>query len=200
MISTENNKNTDSGDKLLKSLHHSHVIHTLIIEHQIILKTLSLLRDAGKKLIKMTEKEMESGIKKTILNLAQKVIGAEPHHQREEQALFPIMREFGIVGPTNVMEMEHKAIRDYKHKLLEAAQDYGKCSFKDYQSHMDFYIDGLTHMLEEHIYKENEILYPMALQTISDQAVWADMKKKCDGIGYCSFTPDFGNGIGKSNN
>ncbi|MEE8335284.1 MAG: hemerythrin domain-containing protein [Candidatus Neomarinimicrobiota bacterium] len=199
MTSANNNQTyADSGSKILESLDQSHVIYTMVREHQLILETLSSLNTARIELNAITEKEMDAERAKTILALAHKVIGAENHHLREEQALFPKLREFGLSGPTNVMEMEHKAIRDYKRKLLESAQEYENCSFKDYQSHLDFFIAGLTQMLADHIHKENDILYPMALNTISDPEIWLDMRKKCDDIGYCSFTPDLGIELGKS--
>ncbi len=43
--------------------------------------------------------------------------------------------------------------------------------------------------LRDHIFKENNILYPMAVQVILEPEKWADMKLKCDEIGYCCFTP-----------
>ncbi|MEE8437824.1 MAG: hemerythrin domain-containing protein, partial [Candidatus Neomarinimicrobiota bacterium] len=199
MTSANNNRTySDSGRKILESLDRSHVIYTMVIEHQLILEILSSLGQARKELKTITEKDMDAERAKTILTLAHKVIGAETHHLREEQALFPKMREFGISGPANVMEMEHKAIRDYKRKLLKSAQEYENTPFKDYQSHLDFFIGGLTQMLADHIHKENDILYPMALNTLSDPEIWLDMRKKCDAIGYCSFTPGFGIELGKS--
>jgi hypothetical protein len=43
--------------------------------------------------------------------------------------------------------------------------------------------------LRAHIEKENNILYPMALQCITDDKKWEEMKIKCDDIGYCCFCP-----------
>ncbi|MEM3522863.1 MAG: DUF438 domain-containing protein, partial [Candidatus Bathyarchaeia archaeon] len=42
--------------------------------------------------------------------------------------------------------------------------------------------------LSNHIYKEDNILYPMALQVIPSER-WDWIKKECDKIGYCCFTP-----------
>jgi DUF438 domain-containing protein len=48
--------------------------------------------------------------------------------------------------------------------------------------------DSLVNMIPSHIYKEDNILYPMALQVIPKDE-WETIKKKCDEIGYCCFTP-----------
>ena len=45
----------------------------------------------------------------------------------------------------------------------------------------------LTKELPNHIYKEDNILYPMATQVIPNEK-WEGMKRECDKIGYCCFT------------
>jgi len=44
--------------------------------------------------------------------------------------------------------------------------------------------------LRDHIYKENYILYPTAIDAIKENEIWKSMKEKCDLIGYCPFTPE----------
>ena len=44
--------------------------------------------------------------------------------------------------------------------------------------------------LRDHIFKENNILYPTALEVIKENSVWKKMKDDCDKIGYCCFTPE----------
>jgi len=47
-------------------------------------------------------------------------------------------------------------------------------------------IDYLVLNLRDHIFKENNILYPSALEELVD---WDQIKKEGDEIGYCCFTP-----------
>ncbi|HLF85906.1 MAG TPA: hypothetical protein VI584_02375 [Nitrospiria bacterium] len=44
--------------------------------------------------------------------------------------------------------------------------------------------------LRDHIFKENNILCPMALQVIPEKNSWDKMKAECDKIEYCCFTPE----------
>lgn len=32
--------------------------------------------------------------------------------------------------------------------------------------------------------------YPTAIEAIKDKELWNDMKRRCDEIGYCGFTPE----------
>ena len=43
-------------------------------------------------------------------------------------------------------------------------------------------------MLSNHFYKENNILFPTALNVISTDE-WTDVRKQFNEIGYCFFTP-----------
>ena len=47
----------------------------------------------------------------------------------------------------------------------------------------------LIEELPSHIYKEDNILYPMAIQVLPEN-MWTAVKKNCDEIGYCCFTPE----------
>ena len=47
---------------------------------------------------------------------------------------------------------------------------------------------GYIELIREHIFKEDNILYQIALQVLSKKE-WKEVKKGCDKIGYCCFTP-----------
>lgn len=44
-------------------------------------------------------------------------------------------------------------------------------------------------VVPEFRFKEDNILYPIALQLLSPDE-WEKVKKECDKIGYCCFTPE----------
>ena len=106
---------------------------------------------------------------------AKLVAELEPHMLKEEQILFPLIRELdqatttpsfhcGSVGnPIRMMEMEHQNAGAALDRIREMTTDYeipeGACnSFRAMLS-------GLEHLeadLHLHIHKENEILFPKA--------------------------------------
>ncbi|MCH7892641.1 MAG: iron-sulfur cluster repair di-iron protein [Gemmatimonadetes bacterium] len=106
---------------------------------------------------------------------AELVAELEPHMLKEEQILFPMIRELdqaatapsfhcGSVGnPIKMMEMEHQNAGAALDRIREMTTDYeipeGACnSFRAMLS-------GLEHLeadLHLHIHKENEILFPKA--------------------------------------
>jgi PAS domain S-box-containing protein len=47
----------------------------------------------------------------------------------------------------------------------------------------------LYEILSNHFFKENNILFPTAMQVVTEQE-WVDARKEFDEIGYCCFTPE----------
>lgn len=100
--------------------------------------------------------------------------GLQRHIIWEEEILFPLFEERSGVslGPTRVMRMEHRQIRDH----LEAI--HKKVHAQDSES--DREEQALLDLLSSHNRKEESILYPAIDQSISDAdraEVFEAMKK-----------------------
>ena len=166
-----------------------HVLHTLMEEHKMILSFLDELEKVNQRLQQTGQYAGNDEDIKKLANIAEHLVGAEPHHQREEQVLFPEIEKRGVFGPTQVMRQEHEEFRPKKKEILSLGQSVAKMDFDKFKKNLKESADFLVAMLREHIAKENDILYPMALEVIPEEAVWQNMKKECDKIGYCCFTP-----------
>ena len=122
-------------------------------------------------------------------DIADHLVCAEPHHQREEQVLFPEVEGRGLTGPPHIMRLEHEDLRRRKHEIQELAERVGEMDFDEFKRRLDVAAKVIVATLRDHIFKEDHILYPAALQAIPEETVWARMKAACDAIGYCCFTP-----------
>lgn len=179
----------DELDKLRVALTPDHVLTTLIEEHDEILKRLNRLEVLNSNIQKMENYDSSSSVFKELLNVAVEVIGAEPHHKREEDVLFPELEARGVTGPTRVMRMEHDMLRAKKKEIKALAENVETMGFIEFKTQLNEAAKYLIFNLRDHIYKENHILYPSSVETLVDKNLWLEMKKSCDKIGYCSFTP-----------
>lgn len=178
----------DTVNRMKESLPSGHVIHTMMQEHDKILGFLDELE-----VLNQTIQKQESPASvdfKRLEHIASHLVGAEPHHQREEQVLFPELEKRGLFGPPSVMRMEHEDLRQRKEALKELAVNGEQMNFKEFKKKLDAVAKFLILTLRDHIFKENNILYPAALQVIPQAEVWQQMKQECDRIGYCCFTPE----------
>ncbi len=176
-------------DRFKASLPVGHVVRTMVEEHEMILSFLDQLEDLNRKL--QSQHEYHDDDLKRLVQVAENLIGAEPHHEREEKVLFTEMEQREVSGPPRIMRMEHEDLRPMKkqvRKLGQAALER-TIPVAKFKAALDDVESKLVFTLRDHIFKENNILYPTALEVIADKSMWADMKQRCDQIGYCSFTP-----------
>lgn len=179
----------DELEKIKNSLEVGHVVNTLIVEHDKILEFLTRLEELNSEVQKLDSlkgnEQYIDELKATIDN----IIAAEPHHKREEDVLFKELENNEITGPTRIMRMEHDDLRAKKREIRELLNCIEYVPFDDFQERLQDLTSYLIFNLRDHIFKENTILYPTALESLKDIELWEDMKKRCDEIGYCSFTP-----------
>lgn len=165
-------------EKMKNELEKGHPIRTLVLEHEEILNFLDRLDS-----IKDEWKENLSDNKaKELQDLAEHMVETEKHHEREEETIFPRMRDEGVTGPPRMMELEHDDLKPKKKELFELSEDP-----EENKERIIELIDYITLNLRDHIFKENNILYPSALEELKD---WDDIVKEADEIGYCCFTPE----------
>jgi hemerythrin-like domain-containing protein/uncharacterized protein (DUF2249 family) len=166
-----------------------HPVHTLMEEHKIIvntLKELSLFLERLKGVGSFAELGAE---REKLKDIAHHLVKAESHHQREEDALFPALEKHDITEPPQIMKMDHVEFRKRKRELFQIAQNPRDTDFFAFKSKVIELGEYIARELESHIFKEDNILYQIALQVLTPED-WEKVKKECDKIGYCCFTPE----------
>lgn len=177
-------------DKIKTKIEPGHVVHTFITEHDKILRFLTELEEINSKIQKLESYDGGTQEFEDLKTVVDNILDAESHHQREEQVLFSEMEEREITGPTRIMRMEHDDLRAKKKYLKQAAEEASKLNFNELKESIDDTAKYIIFNLRDHIFKENYILYPTAIEAIKEKEIWNDMKRRCDEIGYCSFTSE----------
>ena len=93
------------------------------------------------------------------------------HHGKEEDLLFTAMVDAGIPkegGPVAVMLMEHDMGRNYVKGMSEAIEEYDNGN-TDASARIIENARNYASLLSNHIYKEDNILYPMADMHLSEE-------------------------------
>lgn len=166
----------------------SHPISILKDEHKVIKRNLKKLKRIFEKMktagsFDKTKKEM--GILKELSHF---FLDTEKHHKREEEAIFPRLIAHGVVEPPEIFKEDHVEFLARKRRLNELTMGAEKKGFKEFIEEVGPIVEFLTKNLVDHIYKEDNILYPMSYETF-DKEEWKDVRAKFDAIGYCCFAP-----------
>lgn len=142
-------------------------IEELKADHEEILKELNLLKDA------VSGPETDRKQVERFLHFTETF--TEPHHKKEEDVLFPELEKKGIPkdgGPIEVMLSEHKIKREYVKSLQTAVKNNDTNQIRENSL-------AIITLLQDHINKENNILYPMAESVLSKEDL-AHLSDQCE--------------------
>lgn len=136
----------------------------LIAEHELIERAMAVLKSNLEKLPAGDHLQIGRALD-FLLEFGDKV-----HNRKEEEFLFPLMQERGIPmqgGPIGVMLLEHQAERQLLQEMAAGLAGLGTAAP---EAVAKFRREGLEYLQirAEHIWKENDILYPMARQVMRE--------------------------------
>jgi DUF438 domain-containing protein len=157
--------------KAVPGLPAGHPVHTLMLENR-----------AAEEIMKEMEPLAEDPARnrEKLKGLMEGLSQVELHYVRKENQLFPTLEAKGISGPSKVMWALHDDIRAMM-KDVRGKVSAGSATATE--------VKALLHMAGDMIYKEENILFPMALETLDDED-WARVRKGEDEIGYAWIKPE----------
>lgn len=121
---------------------------------------------------------------------ANELMDVEKHYQRKEHVLFSFLEKHGIAGPSKVMWAKDDDIRAALKRMNEAVH---RCAptVLECKTLAAASVSPALAAVEEMIFKEENILLPMSLQTLTENEwgeVWASSPK----YGWCLVEPQQG--------
>jgi len=129
----------------------------------------------------------DAGLAAELLPIAQAALakydGLDNHYQRKENQLFPLLERHGVTGPSQVMWGIHDQLRALWKQSRKSAES------GDIKALVEG-IPALTRGMVEMIYKEEKILFPMAMEKLSAED-WVEVKRGEDELGYGLAKPAF---------
>ncbi len=115
------------------------------------------------------------------------LMDVEKHYSRKEHLLFPFLEKHGITGPSKVMWGKDDEARSLLKAAHETAARFQPASGVRPERLAEA-VEGALRALEEMIYKEEHILLPMALETLTDDE-WAEIHQQSPQYGWCLVEP-----------
>jgi len=165
-----------------------HPIHILMEEHKMLLRFGDELKNLAHNIAVAKGFDSDSEQMKQLRQIAGHFKESQSHYLREENVLFPYLEKHGITQPPAIMWMEHDKIRAMKKNLYRLVDTSQSMVFPEFASQLRETSFSLADMLSSHFYKENNILFPAALD-VMEEPEWIGIRSQFDELGYCSFTP-----------
>jgi uncharacterized protein len=112
----------------------------------------------------------------------------DKHYRRKENLVFPFLEQHGITGPPTVMWGKHDETRELLKAADESFRTVQIMSADEMRGLVDLVFKPAVESIGEMIYKEEQILFPMCMDTLSDQE-WYQVHRQSLEIGYCLLDP-----------
>ncbi len=159
-----------------------HPIYISMKEHEKILEMLKQLKDLVDTATKSPSFETFIAIGK----LTEELKKIELHFQKQEYGIFPYVEKYGVEQPPKVMWSEHDTMRAMIKEFAKIIEN------RDVERLKTEGVNITTQLLEMfmmHMHKENQILFPTALNLVSEDE-FKQIRKTFDEIGYCCYFPE----------
>jgi DUF438 domain-containing protein len=115
------------------------------------------------------------------------LMDVDKHYRRKEHLLFPHLERYGITGPSKVMWGKDDEVREWLRQLGAVLAQDGT-TVGEWRLVAPAVAMPALAALEEMIFKEEKILLPMALDTLTE-ADWGEIWRESPQIGWCIVDP-----------
>lgn len=169
-----------------KTVADGHPVDVLLHENEELKKVVSEIRNLIEEIKQTEDYEQKNNILK-LRTLFNNLYDVDKLYQRKEYLLFPFLEKQGITGPPKVMWGKHDEIRELIKGSIELLQT-PDISKEDLLASAELILLPAAKGVYEMTIKEEEILFPMSLDKLSE-ADWYEIHKQSLEIGFCLYDP-----------
>lgn len=175
----------DQNTSLKFRLIPGHLLHKVMAEHELI-RCFLIDLDSTEAEIQQTRHLTDTSSEFCKLgHIVRHLDAMEEHIAREEDVIFPCLQEHGWGGLCRSVRSEHTYVRIAINDLVELVQMFDENKIQEFKARLKSVTAYLCLTMVEHLFEEDNIVYPIALEVVTDNKVWERMKVVCDEIGYC---------------
>jgi len=165
-----------------------HPVHTFQQENAALRKEVNALNKLYEKVKKLIDKEDPAELILEIRRHFNSLSDVDKHYQRKENLLFSFLEKHGITGPRTVMWGKHDETRELLKGAIEALHAAKEISPEEAKTIIELVFKPASKAVDDMIDKEEEILFPMTLDTLSDEE-WYEIYKQSPELGFCLYDP-----------
>ena len=173
------------SENLKNSLPENHLLRKVLVEHDLMKCFLADLKDTVDKILKLDNITDTNAEFMKLTHIVEHLSAMNEHIDREEDVIFPALKKHGWSALCRSANNEHGHIKIAINNLITLTSSFRNCKVKEFKEKLGATTKHLAPAMTEHLFQEDNILYPIAIEVIEDKEVWAKMKEVCDEIGYC---------------
>lgn len=186
----ETNKNLlpDQVEKLRRELPANHIIQRILAEHDMIMCFIADLEDVNNEIQMLDYASSSSSEIRRFEHIASHLAAASQHPEREDNVIFPELRRRGFPGPSEIISLQHNQLSARISELKQLAWLIDSIPFDEFKLQLKYLGGYIVPAMRRHIFIENNLVLPLAIELIDDEKAWKNIKQVCDEIGYCGYS------------
>jgi DUF438 domain-containing protein len=165
-----------------------HPVHTFQEENRALRKEIQVLEHLYDDIRKAERDNSLDGLFDEVHQHFNALMDVEKHYLRKENLLFPYLEKHGITGPPTIMWGKHDEARELLKGAAEALGAAKGVDREEAKTAVDLVLEPASKAVDDMINKEEEILFPMCLDTLSD-AEWLQIERQSIEYGFCLYDP-----------
>ena len=170
---------------LYRQLPQGHVLKKVLAEHEMLRCFLSDLEDLVKTISKMDAMSETNSDFRRLAHVIEHLNAMEEHMDRESDVIFPFLKSAGWESLCRSVESDHVYLRIALKDLVKLIVNYRSVRFDVFKTQLSSLAKYIIPGLKEHLFHEDCVLYPLAVELVTDPKAWQRLKKVCDDIDYC---------------
>ena len=174
-----------SGSGFRAKLRFGHILRKVTAEHDMIRCFIVDLRVVVRDIEVAGSLTDVSSQYRRLSHIIEHLDAAVEHFQREDEVIFPTIRRHGCSGLCRSAQCEHSYFKVAIDDLVRLVNTYDEERYSEFIIRLKFITLHFCRAVMDHFAQEEEILFPIAIEIITDPKVWLRMKAVCDEIGYC---------------
>ena len=175
----------EQGGNLKDRLPENHILRQVLAEHELIRCFMANFKDVAQAIGKMDHLADTSAEFMKLSHIVEHLNAMDEHIEREEYIIFPWLKRYGWGSLCRSAHSDHDYIRIAIEDLLRLVGSFNEENLKEFKARLNSINKYLCPAMAEHLFHEDNILYPIVLGVIDDDKVWKKMKAVCDQIGFC---------------
>lgn len=161
-----------------------HILRKVMAEHEIIRCFLAELEEINVR-IQQTHTAIPADEIMQLAHVAEHLNAMEEHVERENDVLFPALKEHGWQSLFGRIQNDHLYLKMTVNDLIKLAVVAERIAPAVFKTRLAGTVRFLCPMMREHLFHEDKVLFPLAVAMVSDKKFWHHLKRVCSEIGYC---------------
>ena len=164
-----------------------HPVRRILAEHEMFECFLADLEENNLMLQEVEDLTEVSSEFRRLGHIAGHLQAIDIHNQREDDLIFPALEAYPCRSICAVMQKAHWRIKNMVGNLTMAVNNFRNFEPVQFKIQVNALSSAIVPIMREHIFQEDNILYPVALDVIKDERIWWRIKQLSEEMGYCGF-------------